>query len=58
MPHKIQIRLASQRVNTSVSLNQRYPKIFTPGETITAQNEFMRFALKNKYKNTQITALY
>ncbi|KAJ8934588.1 hypothetical protein NQ314_013264 [Rhamnusium bicolor] len=42
MPQKIYIRLASHRVNTSVAVNQRYPKIFTPGEVITSQNEFMR----------------
>ncbi|VEN51684.1 unnamed protein product [Callosobruchus maculatus] len=42
MSQKFHIRLASQRVNTSIAENQRYPKIFTPGETITKQNEFMR----------------
>ncbi|XP_057666381.1 exosome complex component RRP4 [Diorhabda carinulata] len=44
MPQKIQIRLASERVNASVAINRRYPKIFTPGEVITVQNEreFMR----------------
>ncbi|XP_023015296.1 exosome complex component Rrp4 [Leptinotarsa decemlineata] len=42
MSKKIRIRLASQRVNSSVAVNQRYPKIFTPGELITNQNEFMR----------------
>ncbi|CAG9865299.1 unnamed protein product [Phyllotreta striolata] len=42
MSKNIQIRLASQRINTSVPGNQRYPKIFTPGQVITAQNEFMR----------------
>ncbi|KAJ8921453.1 hypothetical protein NQ315_003071 [Exocentrus adspersus] len=42
MPQKIYIRLASHRVNTSVAVNQRHPKIFTPGEVITTQNEFMR----------------
>lgn len=42
MSRKLTIRLASDRVNTSVALNQRFPKIFTPGEVITQQNEFMR----------------
>ncbi|KAJ8977659.1 hypothetical protein NQ317_002461 [Molorchus minor] len=42
MSKKIHIRLASQRVNTSVAVNQRYPKIFTPGQEITSHNEFMR----------------
>ncbi|XP_050501309.1 exosome complex component RRP4 isoform X2 [Diabrotica virgifera virgifera] len=42
MPQKIQIRLATHRVNPSVAPNKRYPKIFTPGEVITAQDEFMR----------------
>lgn len=42
MSRKITIRLASDRVNTSVALHQRYPAIFTPGEIITQQNEFMR----------------
>lgn len=43
MSRKITIRLACDRVNTSVALHQRYPKIFTPGEIITQQNEFMRY---------------
>ncbi|CAG9827132.1 unnamed protein product [Diabrotica balteata] len=42
MPQKIQIRLATHRVNPSVAPNKRYPKIFTPGEVITTQDEFMR----------------
>ncbi|KAK4881116.1 hypothetical protein RN001_004435 [Aquatica leii] len=39
---KINIRLAENRVNTSVAVNQRVPKIFTPGEIISEQKEFMR----------------
>ncbi|CAH1977504.1 unnamed protein product [Acanthoscelides obtectus] len=42
MSQKFHIRLASQRVNTNIAENRRYPKIFTPGETITQQHEFMR----------------
>ncbi|KAF5285572.1 hypothetical protein FQA39_LY16584 [Lamprigera yunnana] len=42
MLSKINIRLAEDRVNTSVSVNQRIPKIFTPGEVISEQKEFMR----------------
>ncbi|GJQ86332.1 hypothetical protein Trydic_g9028 [Trypoxylus dichotomus] len=42
MPPKIQIRLAADRVNYSIVVNQRVPKIYTPGEVITKQNEFMR----------------
>lgn len=39
--NKIHIRLASNRVNPSVGFNQRIPKIYTPGETITNKGEFM-----------------
>ncbi|XP_018332099.1 exosome complex component RRP4 [Agrilus planipennis] len=39
---KIQVRLATQRVDPSVAINYRSPKIFTPGEVITVQDEFMR----------------
>ncbi|KAI4458774.1 pnas-3 related [Holotrichia oblita] len=42
MPSNIQIRLATDRVNYTIALNQRVPKIYTPGEIITKQNEFMR----------------
>ncbi|KAK9693413.1 KH domain [Popillia japonica] len=42
MPSNIQIRLATDRVNYTIALNQRIPKIYTPGEVITKQNEFMR----------------
>lgn len=43
MPAKIQIRLANDRVNYSIALNQRPPKIYTPGQIITKQDEFMRY---------------
>lgn len=36
------IRLATDRINTSIAPSQQYPKIFTPGEVITTHNEFMR----------------
>ncbi|CAH0553588.1 unnamed protein product [Brassicogethes aeneus] len=42
MSKKIHIRLANHRVNSSVAVYSRVPKIFTPGEIITPQNEFMR----------------
>ncbi|XP_017774134.1 PREDICTED: exosome complex component RRP4 [Nicrophorus vespilloides] len=42
MSNKIHIGIASDRVNPSVALNQRVPKIYTPGEVITEQNELMR----------------
>lgn len=42
MNHEIHIRLACDRVNSSVAIHERSPKIFTPGEVITPQNEFMR----------------
>lgn len=42
MSNEINIRLASNRVNPSITISQRIPKIFTPGEKITKQNEFMR----------------
>lgn len=38
---KIHMRLASVRVNTLASGVQRIPRIFTPGEVITQQSEFM-----------------
>lgn len=46
MPQEIKIRLASQRVNPSVAIHQRSPKIFTPGQVITEKNEFMRYSLR------------
>ncbi|XP_044259231.1 exosome complex component RRP4 isoform X2 [Tribolium madens] len=42
MPQKIHIRLAAHRINPSIGVNRRVPKIFTPGQVITEQNEFMR----------------
>ncbi|EEZ98806.1 exosome complex component RRP4 [Tribolium castaneum] len=42
MPQKIHIRLAAHRINPSIAVNRRVPKIFTPGQVITEQNEFMR----------------
>ncbi|XP_019865187.1 exosome complex component RRP4 [Aethina tumida] len=42
MSQKIHIRLATNRVNTNVTINNRIPPIFTPGQIITPQNEFMR----------------
>lgn len=59
MPSNIQIRLATDRVNYTIALNQRIPKIYTPGEVITKQNEFMRLEfciLLNK--SFPITNLY
>lgn len=42
-PKSIHIRLASNRVNTSVAVASRgQPKIFTPGQVIIQKNEFMR----------------
>jgi len=38
---KIHIRLSSERVNPSVADNRRTRKIFTPGEIITQQHEFL-----------------
>lgn len=58
MPQKIYIRLASHRVNTSVAVNQRHPKIFTPGEVITSHNEFMRLVNNLYHKQSlKITLL-
>lgn len=45
MSQKIHIRLATNRVNTNVTVNNRIPPIFTPGQIITPQNEFMRLVL-------------
>ncbi|KAF2898522.1 hypothetical protein ILUMI_07654 [Ignelater luminosus] len=42
MLQKVHIRLAENRVNTSVAVDRRIPKIFTPGEIISEQKEFMR----------------
>ncbi|KAL3276794.1 hypothetical protein HHI36_012157 [Cryptolaemus montrouzieri] len=44
MSRKIYIRLATDRVNTSVAIEglRAYPSIYTPGQIITNQNEFMR----------------
>ncbi|XP_065169685.1 exosome complex component RRP4 [Atheta coriaria] len=39
---KIHIYLASDRVNPSISSNHRIPRIFTPGEVVTEQNELMK----------------
>lgn len=39
---KIHIYLASDRVNPSISSNHRIPRIFTPGEIVTEQNELMK----------------
>lgn len=38
---KIHMRLATVRVNTLAAGAHRIPKIFTPGQTITQQSEFM-----------------
>ncbi|KAK9875146.1 hypothetical protein WA026_005937 [Henosepilachna vigintioctopunctata] len=42
MPQKIQMRLASNRVDTSVVINRDIPAIYTPGQIISNQNEFLR----------------
>uniref|UniRef100_A0A1Y1LNG6 Uncharacterized protein n=1 Tax=Photinus pyralis TaxID=7054 RepID=A0A1Y1LNG6_PHOPY len=42
MLQEIHIRLAETRDNTPLAINQRVPKIFTPGEIISEQQEFMR----------------
>lgn len=42
MLQKVHIRLAENRVNSSVAIDRRTPKIFTPGEIISEQKEFMR----------------
>lgn len=39
---KIHIRLASNRIIPNISVSRRTPKIYTPGQIITEQNEFMR----------------
>lgn len=53
MCENIYIRLASDRVSNVGTVNQRAPEIFTPGQTITKQDEFMRlvFILKFQYIN-------
>lgn len=38
----IHIRLAEDRVNSSFGATSRIPKIYTPGEVISVQKEFMR----------------
>lgn len=45
---KIHIRLASERINPTVSISRRTPRIYTPGQIITEQNEFMRLVF-NQY---------
>ncbi|XP_044748400.1 exosome complex component RRP4 [Coccinella septempunctata] len=44
MPRQIQIRSASNRVDTSVAVDREesHPAIYTPGQIITQQNGFMR----------------
>lgn len=39
---KIQIRLAADRVNTSVASFLHVPRLFTPGEIISEEKGFMR----------------
>lgn len=39
--NKIHIRLASNRVNPSVGVSHRIPRIYTPGEKITNKGEYM-----------------
>lgn len=39
---KIHIRLSSNRLIPGVSVTRRTPRIYTPGQIITEQNEFMR----------------
>lgn len=45
MTSTINIRLASNRVNNSLMTGDRIPRLFTPGEVITKQQNFMRFIL-------------
>lgn len=42
MTTNIDIRLASTRVNTTLHTENAMPRLFTPGETITSQQGFMR----------------
>lgn len=46
---KIHIRLASDRINPNVSVSRRTPRIYTPGQIITEQNEFMRLVYDNHF---------
>lgn len=49
---KIHIRLAASRVNPSVALmsHNRQPKIYTPGQIITEQSEFLRLVVYILFK--------
>lgn len=49
MPRPIQIRSASNRVNTCVAVDrrERQPAIYTPGQTITDQDGFMKLVRVN-----------
>lgn len=42
MSQKIHIHLACNRVNPFIAINNKVPRIFTPGQVIIEQNEFMR----------------
>lgn len=42
MSTNVQIRLASSRVNNVLLAGDRIPRLFTPGEVITAQQGYMR----------------
>lgn len=42
MSETIYVRHARHRVNPSVGITRRAPRIFTPGEVITERKEFMR----------------
>lgn len=46
MSSKIHIRLAIDRTDPNVSLNENIPKIYTPGEVIIEQAGFMRLEIQ------------
>lgn len=42
MSTNVKFRLASDRVNTQILTGDRIPRLYTPGEVVTAQQSFMR----------------
>lgn len=44
MSSNIEMRLASARVNATIYSDDEIPRLYTPGEVITEQQGFMRFA--------------
>lgn len=44
---KITVRLAENRVNHSVASHLHIPRLYTPGEKITAEEGFIRFTFFN-----------